>query len=40
MGIVFDTGEDGFRTVMKDYQEMAMRIIWGAIGPCPAGMSG
>jgi hypothetical protein len=27
MGIVFDTGEDGFRTVVKDYQEMAMRII-------------
>jgi hypothetical protein len=40
MGIVFDTGEDGLRTVMKDYQEMAMRIIWGAIDPCPAGMSG
>jgi hypothetical protein len=40
MGIVFDTGEDGFRTVVKDYQEMAMRSSGGAIGPCPAGMSG
>jgi predicted transcriptional regulator len=30
MGIVFDTGEDGFRTVVKDYQEMALRFIWGS----------
>jgi len=30
MGIVFDTGEDGFRTVVKDYQEMALRFVWGS----------
>ena len=28
MGIVFDTREDGFRTVVKDYQEMALRFLW------------
>jgi len=33
MGIVFDTREDGLRTVVKDYQEMAMRIIWGSDRP-------
>jgi len=30
MGIVFDTREDGFRTVVKDYQEMALRFVWGS----------
>jgi hypothetical protein len=30
MGIVFDTGEDGFRTVVKDYQEMALRFVWSS----------
>ena len=28
MGIVFDTSKDGFQTVMKDYQEMALRFSW------------
>ena len=26
--VVFDTGEDGFRTVFKDYQEEALRYLW------------
>lgn len=26
--VVFDTNEDGFRTVVKDYQEMALRFLW------------
>jgi hypothetical protein len=30
MGIVFDTGEDGFRTVVKEYQEMALRFVWSS----------
>lgn len=28
MGFVFDTSEKGLETVMKDYQEMAMRFLW------------
>ena len=28
--VVFDTSEDGFRTVVKDYQEMALRFVWGS----------
>jgi hypothetical protein len=28
--VVFDTREDGFRTVIKDYQEMALRFLWGS----------
>jgi len=30
MGIVFDTREDGLRTVMKDYQEMSLRFVWSS----------
>ena len=26
--VVFDTREDGFRTVVKDYQEVAFRYLW------------
>jgi hypothetical protein len=26
--VVFDTNEDGYRTVVKDYQEMALRFLW------------
>ena len=26
--VAFDTKEDGFRTVFKDYQEEALRYIW------------
>ena len=26
--VVFDTKEDGFRTVLKDYQEVALRYLW------------
>ena len=26
--VVFDTREDGFRTVLKDYQEVALRYLW------------
>jgi len=26
--VVFNTGEDGFRTVVKDYQEVALRYLW------------
>jgi len=28
--VVFDTSEDGFRTVIKDYQEMALRFVWSS----------
>ena len=28
--VVFDTGEDGFRTVVKDYQEMTLRFVWSS----------
>ena len=28
MWIVFDTSKQGLETVMKDYQEMAMRFLW------------
>lgn len=28
MGIVFDTGEEGFRTTLREYQEMSLRILW------------
>jgi len=30
MGIVFDTGEDGYRTIIKDYQEMPLRFVWSS----------
>jgi hypothetical protein len=33
--IEFDTGESGLRAVLKDYQEIAMRAIWGS----PTGLS-
>jgi len=26
--VEFDTGKDGFRTVVKDYQEAAFRYLW------------
>ena len=26
--VTFDTKEEGFRTVVKDYQEMALKIVW------------
>ncbi|GAH50108.1 unnamed protein product, partial [marine sediment metagenome] len=26
--VVFDTKEDDFRTVVKDYQEAALRYLW------------
>jgi len=26
--VTFDTDEDGFRTVVKDYQEVALRHLW------------
>lgn len=26
--VVFDTREDGFRTVLKEYQEVALRYLW------------
>jgi len=26
--VTFDTKEDGFRTVVKDYQEAALRYLW------------
>ena len=26
--VTFDTKEDGFRTVVKDYQEVALRYLW------------
>jgi hypothetical protein len=26
--IEFDTGEIGLRAVLKDYQEIALRILW------------
>ena len=26
--VTFDTKEEGLRTVVKDYQEMALRIVW------------
>lgn len=28
----FDTEEEGFRTVVKDYQESALRYLWGLDG--------
>ena len=30
--VEFDTIEDGFRTVVKDYQEVAFRYLWGLDG--------
>jgi predicted transcriptional regulator len=30
MGIVFDTGEEGFRTVLRDWKETALKILWGS----------
>ena len=26
--VVFDTREDRFRTIVKDYQEVALRYLW------------
>lgn len=26
--VTFDTKEEGLRTVVKDYQEMALRLVW------------
>jgi len=28
--IEFDTGETGLRAVLKDYQEIALRVIWAS----------
>ena len=28
MGIVFDTSKDGLMTVMRDYQEICLRLVW------------
>ena len=28
----FDTSEDGFRTVVEDYQERALRVLWRSPG--------
>jgi hypothetical protein len=30
MGVVFDTDEEGFRTIIRGWQETALRIIWGS----------
>ena len=30
--VTFDTKEDGFRTVVKDYQEAALRYMWRLAG--------
>jgi hypothetical protein len=30
MGIVFDTDEEVFRTRLREYQEMALRVLWGS----------
>jgi len=31
--IVFDTREDGFRTVLRDWQETALKILWESESP-------
>ena len=28
MGVKFDTNNDGFLTVMRDYQEICLRFVW------------
>lgn len=28
MGFVFDSSEKGLRTILRDYQEIAMRFLW------------
>ena len=33
MSIVFDTREDEFRTVLKDWEETALRILWESESP-------
>ena len=33
MGIVFDTSKEGFRTVLREYQETALRILWESESP-------
>lgn len=33
LGIVFDTGKAGLRTVLKDWQEAALRAVWDSERP-------